>query len=131
VSRHEAGDERYETGPRPRTGARASRTAAAAALALLALPGVAFALGRQSQEVTAIPVAVGDIVKVNGAPLACKVRFQNGLRAVDCRKTGPLAGTYGTIITGAQVMVVRYESVRSGKVVFSAHHRRLRAHVCG
>jgi hypothetical protein len=98
---------------------------------LLALPGVAFAIGRQAQPTTAIPVAVGDIVKVNGAPLACKVRFQNGLRAVDCRKTGPLAGTYGTIITGAQVMVVRYESASAGKIVFSVHHRRLRAHVCG
>lgn len=97
--------------------------------ALLVVPGAAFALGRESAP--AVPVAIGDIVKVNGAPLGCVIRFQNGLRAVDCRKTGPLAGTYGTILTKTQVLVVRYENRRSGRIVYSAHHHGVRAKVCG
>jgi hypothetical protein len=102
-----------------------------AAVIVLTTPGVSYAIGRQAAPSEAIPVAVGDIVKVSGAPLGCIVRFQNGVRALDCRKTGPLAGTYGALVTGRQVMVVRYESRRAGKIVFSAQHRRLRVKTCG
>jgi hypothetical protein len=102
------------------------------ALALvLVTPGVALAVERHAAPDEAIPVAVGDIVKVTGAPLGCVVRFQNGLRALDCRKTGPIAGTYGAIVTSKQLLVVRYESRKAGTIVFSAHHRRLRVKTCG
>jgi hypothetical protein len=102
------------------------------ALALvLVTPGVALAVERHAAPDEAIPVAVGNTVKVTGAPLGCVVRFQNGLRALDCRKTGPIAGTYGAIVTSKQLLVVRYESRKAGTIVFSAHHRRLRVKTCG
>jgi hypothetical protein len=111
---------------------RSRRLACTIAALALVVPGVAFAVGRQTAaQEEAIPVAVGDIVKVSAAPLGCIVRFQNGLRALDCRKTGPLAGTYGAILTSRQLMVVRYASRKAGKIVFSAHHRRVRVHTCG
>jgi hypothetical protein len=103
----------------------------AAAGLLLVAPGAALAVERHGAPDEAIPVSVGDIVKVSSAPLGCIVRFQNGLRALDCRKTGPIAGTYGAILTGKQVMVVRYESRKAGTIVFSAHHRNLRVKTCG
>jgi hypothetical protein len=105
--------------------------AAAAVVLLLIAPGAAFAIGRGGAPDTAIPVGVGDIVKVSAAPLGCIVRFQNGMRALDCRKTGPLAGTYGAILTSRQLLVVRYQSRKAGTIVFSAHHRNVRVKTCG
>jgi hypothetical protein len=103
----------------------------AAVVLVLITPGVAFAVERDGAPDEVIPVAVGDIVKVTGAPLGCVVRFQNGLRALDCRKTGPIAGTYGAIVTSKQLLVVRYQNQKAGRIVFSAHHRRLRVKTCG
>ena len=67
------------------------------ALAVLAVPAGAFGW-RESQGST-IPLAQGDIVKVTGAPIGCIVRRQDGYLALDCRRIGPLAGSYGAILT--------------------------------
>ena len=99
------------------------------ALAVLAVPAAAFGW-RESQGAT-IPVAQGDIVKVSGAPIGCVVRRQDGYAALDCRRIGPLAGSYGTILTSRKVLVVRFEDQRTAKVVFSARHKKLGVHTCG
>jgi hypothetical protein len=85
---------------------------------------------RESQGST-IPLAQGDIVKVTGAPIGCIVRRQDGYLALDCRRIGPLAGSYGAILTSRKVLVVRFESQRTAKVVFSARHNKLGVHTCG
>ena len=99
------------------------------ALAVLAVPAGAFGW-RESQGST-IPLAQGDIAKVTGAPIGCVVRKQDGYPALDCRRIGPLAGSYGTILTSRKVLVVRFESRRTAKVVFSARHKKLGVHTCG
>ena len=99
------------------------------ALAVLAVP--AAALGWRESQGATIPVAQGDIVKVNGAPIGCVVRRQDGYAALDCRRIGPLAGSYGTILTSRKVLVVRFENQRTAKVVFSARHKKLGVHTCG
>ena len=99
------------------------------ALAMLAVPAGAFGW-RESQGST-IPLAHGDIVKVTGAPIGCIVRQKDGYPALDCRRIGPLAGSYGTILTTRKVLVVRFESQRVAKVVFSARHNKLGVHTCG
>jgi hypothetical protein len=99
------------------------------ALAVLAVP--AAALGWRESQGATIPVAQGDIVKVNGAPIGCVVRRQDGYQALDCRRVGPLAGSYGTILTSRRVLVVRFENQRNAKVVFSARHKKLGVQRCG
>jgi hypothetical protein len=99
------------------------------AAAVLAVPAGAFAW--REQERSTIPVTVGDIVKVTGAPVGCAVRRQDGYAAIDCRRIGPLAGSYGTILTSRKVLVVRFESRKTAKIVFSARHSRLRVQTCG
>jgi hypothetical protein len=78
-----------------------------------------------------VPVSLGDIAKVTGAPIGCLVRRQNGERALDCRRAGVLAGSYGTILTPTQVLVLRFESRKVAKIVFQARHKQLRVHTCG
>jgi hypothetical protein len=99
------------------------------ALAVLAVP--AGALGWRATQGSTIPVARGDIVKVTGAPIGCIVRRQDGYAALDCRRIGPLAGSYGTILTSRRALVVRFENRRTAKVVFSARHSKLGVHTCG
>jgi hypothetical protein len=101
----------------------------ASALAVLAVP--AGALGWRATQGSTIPVARGDIVKVTGAPIGCIVRRQDGYAALDCRRIGPLAGSYGTILTSRRALVVRFENRRTAKVVFSARHSKLGVHTCG
>jgi hypothetical protein len=101
----------------------------ASALAVLAVPAGAF--GWRASQGSTIPLAQGDIAKVTGAPLGCIVRKQDGYPALDCRRVGPLAGSYGTILTSRKVLVVRFENQRTAKVVFSARHSKLGVHRCG
>ena len=117
---------------RPRGRLRRHRCAAAAALAIaLALPAGALALTSQHRQAPdVVRLAPGDIVEVAGAPIGCIVRLHTGELALDCRRGGPLAGTYGTLLTPKQVIVERFESSKVAKVVFQAHHERLDAHVC-
>jgi hypothetical protein len=101
----------------------------ASALAMLAVPAGAF--GWRASQSSTIPLAQGDIAKVTGAPIGCIVRKQDGYPALDCRRIGPLAGSYGTILTSRKVLVVRFQNQRTAKVVFSARHSKLGVHTCG
>jgi hypothetical protein len=78
-------------------------------------------------------VRVGDRIDVAGAQLACKVVRvpELGRRiAVDCRRGGPLPGTYGTLITARDAAVVKFESTRVAKLLFVARHEG-EARKCG
>ena len=97
----------------------------------LLVPAAAYAWVAQAPPGSVIPVAFGDIAKVSGAPIGCLVRRQDGETALDCRRAGDLTGSYGTILTKTQVLVVRFESPKVAKIVFQARHRQLRAHTCG
>jgi hypothetical protein len=77
-----------------------------------------------------IVVGVGDTIQVRGQPVGCMVRRFQSRTVVDCRRAGTLAGTYGTLIDGAKVVVVRFESAREGKAVFTAEHGKRRFSVC-
>ena len=102
---------------------------AAVALAALAVP--AGALGWRESRGSTISLAQGDVARVSGAPIGCLVRRQDRYPALDCRRIGPLAGSYGTILTSRKVLVVRFQDQRTAKVVFSAHHRKLGVQRCG
>ena len=41
---------------------------------------------------------------------------------LDCRRGGPLAGTYGTMLSARRAQVVRFRSSSVAKVVFTATH---------
>jgi hypothetical protein len=111
---------------------RPARTLAALlAAAAFISPAAALAWQDKATEEGIIPVSLGDVTKVTGAPIGCIVRLQNGERALDCRRAGALTGSYGTIITGSQVLVVRFESPKVAKIVFQARHGKLRVHTCG
>jgi hypothetical protein len=101
------------------------------AVAACISPAAALAWQDKASDEGIIPVSLGDVTKVTGAPIGCIVRLQNGERALDCRRAGALTGSYGTIITGSQVLVVRFESPKVAKIVFQARHGKLRVHTCG
>jgi len=67
----------------------------------------------------------GDEVHVQGAPLACRVvrvRELGRRIALDCRRGGKLAGTYGTLLTAREAAVVAFANARTAKVVSIATH---------
>jgi hypothetical protein len=98
-------------------------------LAVLAIPAGAFGLAQH--RANTVPLAQGDIAKVTAAPIGCVVRRQDGYPALDCRRIGSLAGSYGTILTSRKVLVVRFEDQKTAKVVFTARHSKLRVQTCG
>jgi hypothetical protein len=115
---------------------RPSRRVAFVAAVLVAAAGAGGGVqlargGTAAHGAPAIAIGEGDVVKVAGAPIGCIVRRENGLPTLDCRRIGPLAGTYGTMLTARGVTVVRFLSGMSARVVFTARHRSLRARTCG
>lgn len=62
----------------------------------------------------------GDRVAVSGAPLGCRVVAPGGLKTLDCRVAGPLAGSYGTLMSAGRVRVVRFRSAHVAKIIFVA-----------
>jgi len=95
----------------------------------LGLPAGAFAVSEHGSGST-IPIALGDIVTVTNTPIGCIARMHNGVRALDCRRAGPLRGTYGTLLTPNEVLVVRFESKKAAKIVFQARHQHLGVRMC-
>ena len=110
----------------------AAAAVAAALGASLAPDSGASAKGPASST---IAVRTGDRIRVIDTPLACRVVRMSqlgGRVVVDCRRGGPLAGTYGTLLTAREALVVRFESKSTARrVLVAPHHgdvRRCGAH---
>jgi hypothetical protein len=69
---------------------------------------------------------VGDRFRVRGVGIGCrvaKIGELGGRTVVDCRRAGPLAGTYGAMVSEREVVVVRFRSGQQAKIVFEARHK--------
>jgi hypothetical protein len=70
-----------------------------------------------------VTVQSGDVIRVAGsANVGCKVRPRDGVETLDCRRAGPLAGTYGAMLNKKELLAVRFESSRVAKIVLVARH---------
>jgi hypothetical protein len=77
----------------------------------------------RATEPETITVRPGDRIRVAGAPIGCRVvrmKEFGGRAVIDCRRAGPLAGTYGTLISGREAVLIRFESKRAAKQVVCA-----------
>jgi hypothetical protein len=94
------------------------------ALAAAALVAVAVAAPHGGAATPAAPIVlkVGDRVTIEGQPIGCRVARTDGHVVMDCRRGGPLAGTYGTMLTARGARVVRFRGNSVAKVVFTAEH---------
>jgi hypothetical protein len=102
---------------------------AIATLVVATLLGAWSSLSGTSSSGAAVEEAVvlnlGDQVRVAGAPVGCRVTrlAQYGDQVfLDCRRAGSLAGTYGTYLGGRDVLVARFRSAKTEKVVFRGRH---------
>ena len=69
---------------------------------------------------------VGDRFRVHGVGVGCRVAQISelgGRTVVDCRRAGPLAGTYGAMVSEREVAVVQFRSGQEAKIVFEARHK--------
>jgi len=96
--------------------------AAAATLGALACGTLAFR-AQAGPGPTPLVLNVGDVVRVGGtANVGCKVRMDDRLPTLDCRRAGPLTGSYGTLLNKNEVLVVEFESSKLARIVYSARH---------
>ncbi|MFL6031136.1 MAG: hypothetical protein ACJ74D_14045 [Gaiellaceae bacterium] len=96
-------------------------------VAVLAASGVAWLAVSRASATSSVPhpivVRAGDEIRVLGAPVGCRVVHMRGFAGrlvVDCRRTGNLRGTYGTLLSGREVGLVRFESDHTGKLLYRA-----------
>ena len=75
------------------------------------------------RQAAPVMLDTGDTVQVTGAPLGCRVIVPAGVKTLDCRLAGPLAGSYGTLMSARHLQVVRFRSAHVAKVVFVATQR--------
>jgi hypothetical protein len=100
--------------------------AVVAAFVAGALIGPGGPAGAQLPGIETLTLDVGDSVRVDGAGIGCRVTrlSQYGGRTfLDCRRSGPLAGTYATLLGESEIAVIRFLKTRTAKVVFTARHR--------
>jgi hypothetical protein len=98
----------------------------AAAVALGAwLASVGGAASVRATGPQTVSVRLGDRIRVVDAPIGCRVvRMRElGRRVViDCRRAGPLAGTYGTLFTAHEAALVRFKSRHTASLLLVATH---------
>jgi hypothetical protein len=97
-----------------------------AAFASGALIGPGGPAGAQLPGIEPLTLDPGDRVRVDGVGIGCRVTrlSQYGGRTfLDCRRSGPLAGTYATLLGEREIAVIRFVKTRTAKVVFAARHR--------
>jgi hypothetical protein len=101
--------------------------AIAAAVAAVSMASAGFA--RTQDESAArdkLDVSVGDVVRVPGAQIGCRVTrlASYGNRVfLDCRRAGRLTGSYGTYFGLREALVVRFLDEKKAKVVLHARHQ--------
>jgi hypothetical protein len=96
-----------------------------AAFAAGALIGPGGPARAQLPGIEPLTLDLGDRVRVDGAGIGCRVTrlSQYGGRTfLDCRRSGPLSGTYATLLGEREVAVIRFVKTRTAKVVFTARH---------
>jgi hypothetical protein len=100
--------------------------AVAAAAALGTVAGIAAGptVPARGAAQTAIELQRGDIARVAGVPIGCRVARRGVPPAtmLDCRRAGALAGTYGVLLGRSRVRVVRFRAAHEAQVVFTATH---------
>ena len=87
--------------------------------------GSSVALGGARMSAKTFVVRPGDRIRVLDVPIACRVvrvRELGSRVALDCRRGGPLAVTYGTLLTAREAALVDFESTHRAKIVAVARH---------
>ena len=87
--------------------------------------GLAAGLATANTRDSTLEARLGDTIRVVDAPLGCRItrmRQLGGRVVVDCRRAGRLAGTYGTLVSAREAILVRFQSKRTAKRVAVAIH---------
>jgi hypothetical protein len=98
---------------------------AVAALFGLALLGT-FVIRPAPAASTASPIVVntGDLIQVAQTHISCGVLRRSGANVIQCVAPPPLRGTYGAVMSDRRVLVVRFRSNTTAKIVFTARQRK-------
>jgi hypothetical protein len=100
--------------------------AVVAAFAAGALTGPGGPARAQVPGIEPLTLVLGDRVHVEGAGIGCRVTRLSqyaGRTFLDCRRSGPLAGTYATLLGEREVAVIRFVKTGTAQVVFTARHK--------
>jgi len=89
--------------------------------------GAATGLAAHWRTGSAIEVRPGDRIHVAGGRMGCRVVRMSeldGRVVIDCRRAGALEGSYGTLLTAREAILVRFVSPRTAKQVAVGVHER-------
>jgi hypothetical protein len=94
-------------------------------LAAAAGSSVAVSVTLAAASPPSLQLEPGDRFRVAGAEIGCRVAQISelgGRTVVDCRRGGPLAGTYGAMVSEREAVIVQFRSGQRAKIVFQAAH---------
>jgi hypothetical protein len=74
----------------------------------------------RASSARSVVLQVGDTVRIRGTNIGCAVAKRQGVRA----------GTYGTLMSDKQAIVMRFESPAAAQTVFTAEHNNAHFKVC-
>jgi hypothetical protein len=94
-------------------------------LVAMATGGVVSNLAAAQTPSTLFEARVGDRMQVANTRIGCQVvrmRELGGRVVVDCRRAGALKGTYGTLLSPREAVLVEFESRTTARQVAVAVH---------
>lgn len=94
-------------------------------LAAVVTGGLVSGLAAAQTPSTLFEARVGDRIQVANTRLGCQIvrmRELGGRVVVDCRRGGALKGTYGTLLSAREAILVEFESRTTARQVAVAVH---------
>ena len=94
-------------------------------VAAMATGGLVSGLAAAQTPGTLFEARVGDRMQVADTRIGCQVvrmRELGGRVVVDCRRAGALKGTYGTLLSAREAVLVEFESRTTARQVAVAVH---------
>jgi hypothetical protein len=97
------------------------------AIAMLAAAGWSATSGAtDTRESEVFRLEPGDRIRVAGAEVGCRVKRMRQLEGrivLDCRRGGRLQGTYGTLLTEREAILLRFLSSTTATRIATGTHR--------
>jgi hypothetical protein len=96
-----------------------------AMLAAMATGGLVSSLAAAQTPGTVFEARVGDRIQVANTRIGCqvvRVRELRGRVVLDCRRAGALKGTYGTLLSGREAILIEFQSRTTARQVAVAVH---------
>ena len=84
----------------------------------------------RASSARSVVLQVGDTIRIRGTNIGCAVAKRQGATVVECLEAVRRVGSYGTLMSDKQAIVMRFKSQSAAQTVFTAKHNNGHYRAC-